>query len=223
MNDFSHLKKWENAIENVPKAREAVQVLRKQTKGYFEELEEQELREKRRKRREEALAEKEAYSSNLEKLRGNFVELSMMKDSQKRGIAFERYLNQLFRFFELDPKGSFNISQEQIDGLFTFDNTEYLLEAKWHKKPLSLTNSAYAFATKIGGKSKLAMGLLVSINGFNEFENVNTDQLKCMLLMDGEDLYYVVDGKITLTELLYRKRRGLAESGQIFLKARDLI
>lgn len=38
--------------------------------------------------------------------------------------------------FDLDPKASFKLSGEQIDGAFTFQATDYLLEAKWQQAPV---------------------------------------------------------------------------------------
>lgn len=39
-NDFSHLKKWDDSEIKIKKAKEAVAKLRKQTKGYFDLIEE---------------------------------------------------------------------------------------------------------------------------------------------------------------------------------------
>jgi hypothetical protein len=33
--------------------------------------------------------------------------------------------------FDIEAKGSFRLEGEQIDGAFTFENAEYILEAKW--------------------------------------------------------------------------------------------
>lgn len=54
---------------------------------------------------------------------------------QKRGYEFEQFLNSLFNLFDLDPKCSYKISGEQIDGAFTHDNQDYLIEANGRLKP----------------------------------------------------------------------------------------
>ena len=46
---------------------------------------------------------------------------------------------KLFILNDLDPKASFKIMGQQIDGAFTLDGTEFLFEAKWTK---SLINSS---------------------------------------------------------------------------------
>jgi hypothetical protein len=43
-----------------------------------------------------------------------------------------------------------------------------------------------------------------------------------MILMDGADLSAVVDGRITLPELLSRKRQDAARTGEILLSAYKL-
>ena len=48
-------------------------------------------------------------------------------------------MNKLFILNDLDPKASFKIMGQQIDGAFTLDGTEFLFEAKWTK---SLINSS---------------------------------------------------------------------------------
>ncbi|EKR36674.1 hypothetical protein LEP1GSC096_1987 [Leptospira interrogans serovar Hebdomadis str. R499] len=68
--------------------------------------------------------------AKLETLKNAFQYL-VSKSPQERGFAFEKFLNDLFEYYELDAKHSFKIVGEQIDGAFTFDNMDYLIEAKW--------------------------------------------------------------------------------------------
>jgi hypothetical protein len=64
---------------------------------------------------------------------------------QKRGYAFESFLNELFDLFSLAPRGSFRLVGEQIDGSFQLGQDVYLVEAKWQneKKPAKLICSAF--------------------------------------------------------------------------------
>ena len=68
--------------------------------------------------------------------------------------------------FDLDPKASFRIEGEQIDGSFVFENADFLFEAKWHGPPIS-AESLDAFAGKVERKFD-AKGLFLSINGFSQ-------------------------------------------------------
>lgn len=220
-NDFSHLNQWEGAKEKIARAELSVQALRKQAHGYFEKVEE-EKRAKERKRTFQIMQqERDAASAKLETLKNAFQFL-ITRPAQERGFAFEKFLNDLFEYYDLDPRRSFRIAGEQIDGAFTFDNMDYLVEAKWQD---SLINASdlYKFAGKISGKFKATLGLYISFNGYStDSLNVNAPGIKAMILMDGQDLIYVLDGRIDLLDLLYRKRRHAAETGNIYLKASDI-
>jgi hypothetical protein len=44
-----------------------------------------------------------------------------------------------------------------------------------------------------------------------------------ILLMDGEDLAFVLEGRIDFKELLSEKRRYASRTGDVYLKARSLV
>ena len=82
----------------------------------------------------------------------------------------------------------------------------------------------YTFAGKLSGKLKNTLGLYMSINGFSsESLNVDAPGIKSMILMDGADLYAVLENRIELRDLLYRKRRHASETGIIYLKVTDIL
>jgi hypothetical protein len=131
ITDFSHLKFWDEDGSKTIKAKEAVEKLRVQTKGYIQITKEQEEAQKRRAATEKKIKKNKSLEEELNSLRQKFNEIAIIKNAQKRGYALEPFLNDLFLLYELDPKGSFKINGEQIDGAFTFDGSDYLLEAKW--------------------------------------------------------------------------------------------
>ena len=55
-------------------------------------------------------------------------------EPQKRGYAFERFLNAWFSQEGLSPRGPFRLVGEQIDGSFVIGSDIYLLEAKWQDR-----------------------------------------------------------------------------------------
>lgn len=80
------------------------------------------------------------------------------------------------------------------------------------------------FAGKVAEKSHRASGLILSIEGFTPaaaqlFKGTGTR----VLLMDGGDLVAVLEGAISLDELLFRKRRHVAETGDPYVTAATLI
>lgn len=221
--DFSHLKKWDDSERKIRNAQNAVESLRKQAKGYFQLQEEKERAKQRRESYEMIRREKEVARARLSQIRNTFMYLTTLENPKKRGYAFESFLNDLFEFYELDPRRSFKISGEQIDGAFTFENTDYIVEAKWQKDPVN-AGDLYKFAGKISGKLKITMGLFISYFGYSpESLSVDAPGIKSMILMDGPDLMAVIDERIDLTDLLYRKRRHASETGNIYLKVDGIL
>lgn len=220
-NDFSHLSQWDNAKEKIANAQRSVQALRKHAEGYFEKIEGEKRAEERKRTFQIMQEERVAASAKLETLKNAFQFL-VAKPAQKRGFAFEKFLNDLFEYYELDPRRSFRIAGEQIDGAFTFENMDYLVEAKWQDSLINAGN-LHEFAGKISRKFKATLGLYISFNGYSaDSLNVNAPGIKAMILMDGQDLTYVLDGRIDLLDLLYRKRRHAAETGDIYLRVNDI-
>jgi hypothetical protein len=147
-----------------------------------------------------------------------FYNIASNTNHQQKGFQFEKFLNELFVFFDLDPKSSFKIVGEQIDGAFTFDNTDYLLEAKWQVKEIRATD-LYAFGGKIQGKLKNTLGLFISLGNYSsECTETQSPVLKTMILMDGMDLMQVLEGRIRLNELILIKRRHASQTGNIYYR-----
>lgn len=216
-DDFSHLEYWDEAEKKIQRAKKAVEALRQHASGYFSLKEEKQRADERRKAYEALISERLSREQKIGELRNDFYEISAEQNTQKRGYLFERFLNELFQLFDLEPKESFKLTGEQIDGAFTFEHQDYLLEAKWQQEPTQ-AGDLYDFGGKISGKLKVALGLFISFNGFSsESLEVDSPVVKSMILMDGADLMAVLDQRIGLTEMLFRKRRHAAEKGEIFL------
>lgn len=216
MNDFSHLKQWDDADTKISRAVAAVNALRMHAQGYFTLKEEKDRAEQRKIAYQTMITEKLNNKQKISDLKNDFYRLSVELSPQKRGFMFEKFLIELFQFFDLDPKKSFKIVGEQIDGAFTFDNQDYLLEAKWEKDPIQ-SGDLYEFGGKIAGKFKSCLGLFISINGFTqESQVINSPIVKSMILMDGSDLIAILEDRISLHDMLFRKRRHASEKGEIF-------
>ena len=217
-NDFSHLKMWDDAETKIKKAKTAVEKLRNNTKGYFDTIEELKKTEQVRATNQAKIKESITYQQRLDELKSSFFEIAINDNHQNRGHQLEKFLNELFTFFDLDPKSSFKITGEQIDGSFTFDNTDYLLEAKWQKKQID-AQELYGFGGKIQGKLKNTLGLYVSLEGYSaESTKTENPSVKAIILMDGSDLMQILEGRIKLTDMLYIKRRHAAQTGEIFYR-----
>jgi Restriction endonuclease len=170
----------------------------------------------------EAAKRNRGFSEALGALRGQFLGLSGMNDAHARGRALEGFLNELFRLFDLDPRAAYSLEREQIDGAFSFDTDDYVLEAKWWKKAMG-RGHLDEFAKKVERKGRNALGLYVAINGFtsdalDEYANATP-----FITMDGMDLMAVLDERVRLDDLLRRKKRHMNETGSCHFPANQML
>lgn len=217
-NDFSNLKYWDEDGSKTKKAKEAVNNLRTYTKGYIQITQEQEESQKRKIEAEKKIIKNKTLNDELALLKERFNLMTTAKDLQKRGFELEKFLYDLLLLYELEPKGSFKNYGEQIDGAFTFQGTDYLLEAKW-KKQVDRGELA-TFCYKVETKFKTAVGLFVTIDGVSS--EAITPDFKSIIIMDAFDIIAVLDGRISLTDLLFKKRRKAIETGKIYLNYTQL-
>lgn len=223
MNDFSHLKQLDDGADKEKAAKESVAALRKLSKGHLEQQKEQEEVEQRRNQVFKKQLEQSAVRDKLEEIKTDFYALVSSSDAQKRGFQLEKLLKDLFNLFDLDSKASFRITGEQIDGMFTFEKNDFLLEAKWHKDPVDIS-SLDAFSGKLSRRLENTLGLFISINGFSsDAIQAHSTGRRLMILMDGSDLMAVLEGRIDLIQLLIRKRRYAAQTGNIYLGIHEIM
>jgi hypothetical protein len=143
-------------------------------------------------------------------------------DRQQSGYGLEDLLYQVFSLFELQPRGSFKISGEQIDGAFVHEGTDFLLEAKWQKAPANL-EALRDLDGAVASNLDNTLGLFISINGFtphglDRYRQGNRPRIVCM---DGADLMAVLEGQMDLqmdlNDLLRRKRAVASQRGEVFI------
>lgn len=223
INDFSHLRKLDEGKEKEENARNAVQALKKHLVGNQKLREQQKESEKRREETHRRMLQVSAVQEKLSEINSEFLALLTEENSQKRGYRLEKILKELFQLFDLDPKASFRITGEQIDGAFSFEGTDYLLEAKWQKNPID-AKELDSLAGKLSRKLDNTLGLYLSINGYSEDAvKVHSSGRRLIILMDGSDLMAVIEGRIDLVHLLLRKRRKAAETGNIYLRIHEIL
>ncbi len=143
-------------------------------------------------------------------------------DPQARGRTFEGLLNDLFALFDLNPRKTFSIADEQIDGAFTFNTDDYILEAKWEKTKAG-REDADVLAQKVERKGRNTLGLFIAIVGFSESAvRAHSNRGTGLIFMDGADLMSVLEGQIALTDVLEAKRRRVSETGHPLLHVREM-
>lgn len=213
MTDFSHFKKWPDWQEKEKKAKIAVTALRKHTDGFIEQMKENDRIQERKQKQKMALEAKQHFEQKLEKLKNDFYTILGIENAQAKGYELEKWLHELFLLFDLDPKPSYKTEYEQIDGAFTHDGTDYLMEAKW-KKDLTPLDDLRGFGAKVKSKLKNALGVFISINGFVDACKSCKDEIVMqILLIDGRNLMEVLEGRIRLDDMIREKRRKAAFTG----------
>ena len=140
---------------------------------------------------------------------------------QPRGYAFEKFLKRLFDAFGLEARDAFKLKGEQIDGSFLLFNETYLLEAKWQEAPCGVAD-LHAFHGKVEQKAAWTRGLFISNSGFSQDGLSAFGGGKRLICMDGYDLYETLSRDISLVQVLERKVRRAAETGDFFVRVGNL-
>jgi hypothetical protein len=222
MEYFPQLERVEDPTTKIAEARRMVAHLRTVVEPYEQALAEQQAQRDRIAAARESQSELQATSRRLSELMTSYLEIVKM-DAQPRGFALDELLRDLFDAFDLDPKASFKVTGEQIDGGFTLDNEHFLIEAKWESKPADRA-SLDVFAAKVRRRSDNTLGLFVAISGFHpNAVAAHSGERSTLVLMDGSDVYAVLDKRIDLRELLRRKRRCAAMQGRIMITATEIL
>lgn len=162
------------------------------------------------------------FADELDQLRRRFLTLQQETNHQRRGRDLEPLLTDLFVLFDMEPRLSYDLEREQIDGSLTYDTDDYIVEARWRADTASRAD-ADVFAAKVRRKGKNALGLFVSVAGMSRDAIEQYRESTPFLVLDGADLYLVLDQRIRLDDLLKIKRRHANETGGCFLPASSVL
>ena len=160
---------------------------------------------------------------DLNCLKERFFEIEKL-EAQARGYAFEKFLGEMFSAFSLEPNDPFRLVGEQIDGSFELEGITYLTEAKWLKSPVG-SSELFTFRGKVEGKATWSRGLFISYTGFtNEgleaFSKVGATNIIGMI---GQDIYFILEGHLSLIDVIKLKVRKAAETGRILVTVHELM
>lgn len=161
----------------------------------------------------------------LQTIKNTFIELytGVKHTPQERGYSLEKLFYDLLSHLGIEYTPPYKTHSEQIDGKLTHAGFDYLVEIKWTDSPITQREISI-FDGKITGKAQSTRGLFLSINGFNS-NAVN----KCccdaprIILMDGEDLYYILDDKIDFFHAMTAKTDALIRKGNPHFALKDFL
>lgn len=169
------------------------------------------------------ITKKDSLKSALSSLLKELINLNELTP-QERGYAFEKFLNILFNAFDMVPRPPFRLVGEQIDGSIDFEGNIYLVEAKWQD---TLTGNADLLILngKVEGKATWSRGIFISYSGFTKegLEAFSKGRPTNLITVTGQDLYFVLEGKMSLNEMIHLKSRLAAEEGRICVPVQELL
>jgi hypothetical protein len=158
----------------------------------------------------------------IEKLKRGFLALIAEPHPQKRGFAFESFLNDFFLAHGLHPRGSFKIVGEQIDGSFEWNDNTFLVEARWRKEATSAADMLVLRGK--AEKSQWTRGLFISINGFSDLASATLaiGRKANLIAMSGQDLTLILERHWSLHDALRAKLRHTGETAEAYKPLAEL-
>jgi len=179
---------------------------------------------KKRQKAKENINYKISFNKKLEELHTSFLSLFQLNNTtpQQRGFELETLIAELLRINEFEYHKSYTLEGEQIDGYFKYEKFDYLVELKWTAETIKQKDLSI-FDGKLKSKGQSTRGLFLSINGFddnaiNKFSNDNPR----IILMNGEDLIYILNGSKLFYDVLKAKIDAFVRMGKIYLPIKDI-
>lgn len=174
---------------------------------------------------ENSIADRQAKNKRMEELNDEFLGLTVAANitPQQRGFKLEQLFFQLLHISELEHKKPYRTpGQEQIDGHFTYEKFDYLVEVKW-TEGLTKQPDLSVFDGKIRGKAQSTRGFFVSANGFDNtaVQKYSGDSPR-IILMTGEDLALILSGRVLFVDAMKAKLDAIVRLGNILHPVRHL-
>jgi hypothetical protein len=223
-SDCSHLLRYPDGKSKKIEAEQSVKSLQALVLEFDEDITNKKKELEAIKKRRQDNQARRGFDSELAALKKRFYDYMSDSDVQARGFGLEDILYDLFVLFDLDPKGAFRRTGEQIDGAFSLDAEHFLLEAKWQRAPVILSDLRDLDGA-VGSSLDNTLGLFISINGFSEtaiagYLEGNRPRIICM---DGEDLTMAFEAMFDFSEMLKRKKQIAVQNRRIFAKATNIL
>ncbi|MDO4487150.1 MAG: restriction endonuclease [Bacillota bacterium] len=159
----------------------------------------------------------------LEELKMKYLSVLASDNRQSAGYELEVVLESMFSAFDIDYRKSYRTNTQQIDGCFKFDGFDYLVEAKCTQQQPNDAEIG-GFKRKVDTKLESTRGLFVSVYGFRkEVVDGYAGMGNNIIFMDGQDIQYVLEGRIPLPELLHIKIEKAAQEGRSFVSVNDIL
>lgn len=182
------------------------------------------LQEKERQKRQKEAKQRgertQTQLKRLEEIKKHFLSVFSGGDytPQQKGFELEKIFFDLLDLEELEYTKPYRGSGEQIDGHFSYAKFDYLVEIKWLKGQVKQSDLSI-FDGKIRGKAQSTRGFFLAVNGFddNAIRKYTGDSPR-IILMDGQELINVLEGRKSFFDSLKYKVDALVRFGDIYRK-----
>lgn len=218
---FPDLQGWEDSVQKIKAAREAISNLRDCHSKQEDELQSEEEKLKARQGFAKRQQEITRSQQTLQKLNDRLNELGKALGSQEAGYKFQEWFYDLLDFSEIPNRKPYVHNGRQIDGSLTASGTTYLVELKFTAEQASATDID-TFHKKVTTKADNTMGIMISISGYSSIARQEASGERTpLLLLDHGHIYLVLGGIMGFGDVVDRVRRHASQTGEAFLSASD--
>lgn len=214
---FPDLKGWEDSLQMIQSATDAIKDLKnyitKQNEEHQTEKEKQEFRARAEKERTEI----KRSETDLMKLKNEFECLHNEIGTQNGGYAFEKWFFKLVDYCEIVCKKPYKTNGRQVDGAITIDGTTYLVELKFQKTQADAIDID-SLKAKVSKMADNTMAVMISVSGYSSVAITESSGSRTpLLLLDYSHLYLFLSGGMRFDEIITRIRRHSSQTGESYL------
>ncbi|WP_201793986.1 hypothetical protein [Escherichia coli] len=214
---FPDLKGWEDSLQMIQSATDAIKDLKnyitKQNEEHQTEKEKQEFRARAEKERTEI----KRSETDLMKLKNEFECLHNEIGTQNGGYAFEKWFFKLVDYCEIVCKKPYKTNGRQVDGAITIDGTTYLVELKFQKTQSDAIDID-SLKAKVNKMADNTMAVMISVSGYSSVAITESSGSRTpLLLLDYSHLYLFLSGGMRFDEIITRIRRHSSQTGESYL------
>ncbi|GEB61778.1 hypothetical protein GCM10017674_23100 [Streptomyces gardneri] len=150
----------------------------------------------------------------------DFGRLESESSPHRRGLQLEKLLKRLFQkaHFVVQPNAG-AAGPRQTDLVAGYDNTWYVIEAKWEQHPAG-SNVVDDVRIRAEAAGQGAIGVIISVAGFNDSAVARVIQYRdrqVVLLIGEKELLEALRSPELLANLLKKKRDQLVAHGRVHL------
>lgn len=217
---------WKD-IHSVPQERkdQAVASLKALQNAYKTYVAQQRYQQESRSQieREQRVQVSKLDHVKLQGFRDRFDQIYFLPPKE-RGDAYEKLLNDVFKYYFPDAFPGFNRTGEQLDGQFYFDAHFYFVEVRWRKDPANAGDISILRDRAVRAFGDDVRAVFISFNGFSEdcLKSLEASGERVMLLT-GYDLRSVLECDIALDVLLYQIQMHLIRNQTNYVSAKQII